>query len=102
MLFAGFHEAVSEAISLSVGTPHHLQTLGLLLSSVDDVPHNINYLFALALDKVVFLPFSLALDFWRWDIFQGSTPRDRYNCHWWDLRCVGYLTEIVKLVINFM
>uniref|UniRef100_A0A1B6KA09 Angiotensin-converting enzyme n=1 Tax=Graphocephala atropunctata TaxID=36148 RepID=A0A1B6KA09_9HEMI len=82
----GFHEAISEAVSLSVTTPHHLQTLGLVLRSVDDIPHNINFLFSMALDKVAFLPFALALDFWRWDIFQGSTPRDRYNCHWWDLR----------------
>ncbi|KAG8244983.1 peptidyl-dipeptidase activity protein [Homalodisca vitripennis] len=81
-----FHEAISEAVSLSVTTPHHLQTLGLVLRSVDDIPHNINFLFSMALDKVAFLPFALALDFWRWDIFQGNTPRDRYNCHWWDLR----------------
>lgn len=83
---AGFHEAVSEAVALSVTTPYHLQNLGLVLRSVDDIPHNINFLFAMALDKVAFLPFALSLDFWRWDIFQGHTPRDRYNCHWWDLR----------------
>ncbi|XP_075230792.1 angiotensin-converting enzyme-like isoform X2 [Lycorma delicatula] len=80
------HEAVSEAISLSVRSPKHLQHLGLLYNAVDDIPHNINYLFGLALEKLPFLPFSMALDFWRWDIFQGTVPRDRYNCHWWDLR----------------
>lgn len=82
----GFHEALSEAISLSVSTPKHLQTLGLILNSVDDIPHNINYLFGLAMDKLTFLPFSLALDLWRWDIFKGTTHKERYNCHWWDLR----------------
>lgn len=85
-VFKGFHEALSEAISLSVSTPKHLQTLGLILNSVDDIPHNINYLFGLAMDKLTFLPFSLALDLWRWDIFKGTTHKERYNCHWWDLR----------------
>lgn len=63
-----------------------MQTLGLVLKSVDDVPHNINYLFALAMEKVAFLPFALSLDMWRWDMFQGKVTKDRYNCHWWDLR----------------
>lgn len=85
-IFLGFHEALSEAISLSVSTPKHLQALGLILNSVDDIPHNINYLFGLAMDKLTFLPFSLALDLWRWDIFKGTTHKERYNCHWWDLR----------------
>ncbi len=83
---AGFHEAISEAISLSVSNPKHMQTLGLVLTSVDDIPHNINFLFHLAMDKLTFLPFSLALDMWRWDIFSGYTRKERYNCHWWDLR----------------
>lgn len=85
-LVLGFHEALSEAISLSVSNPKHMQTLGLVLTSVDDVPHNINFLFHLAMDKLTFLPFSLALDMWRWDIFSGFTRKERYNCHWWDLR----------------
>uniref|UniRef100_A0A1B6DUB7 Angiotensin-converting enzyme n=2 Tax=Clastoptera arizonana TaxID=38151 RepID=A0A1B6DUB7_9HEMI len=99
----GFHEAVSEAIALSVATPHHLQTLGLLLNSADDVPHNINYLFTLAMDKVAFLPFSLALDFWRWDLFQGTTSRDRYNCHWWDLRekLSGIKPPVLRSEVDF-
>uniref|UniRef100_A0A8D8R5L9 Angiotensin-converting enzyme n=1 Tax=Cacopsylla melanoneura TaxID=428564 RepID=A0A8D8R5L9_9HEMI len=81
-----FHEAISEAITLSVGTPRHMQTLGLVLKSIDDVPHNINYLFSLAMEKVAFLPFALSLDMWRWDMFRGSVTKDRYNCHWWDIR----------------
>lgn len=47
-----FHEAVSDAIALSVSTPKHLQTLGLVQKSVDDTAHDINFLFSLALDKV--------------------------------------------------
>ncbi|KAF6203797.1 hypothetical protein GE061_002132 [Apolygus lucorum] len=82
----GFHEAVSDAVALCAGSPKHLSTLGLVFNSNDDTPHNINYLYSMALDKLPFLAFSLALDSWRWDIFQGTVPKDRYNCHWWDYR----------------
>lgn len=97
MFYIGFHEAISEAISLSISTPKHLQTLGLILNSVDDIPHNINYLFGLAMDKLTFLPFSLALDLWRWDIFRGATHKERYNCHWWDLRYLNQFYLILQI-----
>lgn len=51
-IFAAFHEAIGDAIALSVATPKHLQTLGLIQKSVDDTAHDVNFLFALALDKV--------------------------------------------------
>lgn len=86
VLFAGFHEAVGEAVALSIASPRHLQDLGLIQSSVDDVPHNINSLFSLALDKLPFLAFSLVMDQWRWDIFDGTITSEQYNCHWWRLR----------------
>lgn len=82
----GFHEAIGDAIGLSVATPKHLQKLGLVHKSVDDTAHDINFLFALAMDKVVFLPFALSLDTWRWDIFEKKINKDQYNCHWWLLR----------------
>lgn len=82
----GFHEAIGEAIALSVSTPRHLQTLGLIQKSVDDTAHDINYLFTLAMDKLAFLPFALVMDKWRWDVFTGYVRKEQYNCHWWRLR----------------
>ena len=58
----GFHEAVGDVISLSVSTPKHLHRLGLLEDTGDDPQVDINYLYALALDKIAFLPFGLMLD----------------------------------------
>lgn len=49
--FSGFHDAIGDAITLSI-TPKHLQGLGLIQKSVDDTAHDINYLFAMAMDKV--------------------------------------------------
>lgn len=56
MLFfsIAFHEAIGDTIALSIATPKHLQTLGLVQRSVDDTAHDINYLFSLAMDKVIF------------------------------------------------
>jgi peptidyl-dipeptidase A len=41
---------------------------------------------ARALDKVAFLPFGLMIDKWRWEVFSGKIPPDKYNQAWWDLR----------------
>ena len=49
----GFHDAIGDAISISI-TPKHLQSLGLIQKSVDDTAHDINFLFAMAMDKVNF------------------------------------------------
>lgn len=47
----GFHDAIGDAVSISI-TPKHLQGLGLIQKSVDDTAHDINFLFAMAMDKV--------------------------------------------------
>ncbi|XP_012283473.1 angiotensin-converting enzyme [Orussus abietinus] len=82
----GFHEAVGEAVVLSVSSPRHLQTLGLATKYIDEPAADINYLFALAMEKVVGLPFAIAMDKWRWDVFRGVANRENYNCHWHRLR----------------
>ncbi|KAF4516981.1 hypothetical protein B566_EDAN005583 [Ephemera danica] len=81
------HFAVGDAIALSVSTPEHLQSLGLLQRSVDHHAHETNFLFSQALDKLPFMAFALAVDRWRWDVFgAGAIGKERYNCHWWSLR----------------
>ncbi|XP_034940431.1 angiotensin-converting enzyme isoform X2 [Chelonus insularis] len=77
-----FHEAVGEAVALSVGTPKHLQTLGLANKYVDEPQSDINYLFSLAMEKLPMLPISIAMDRWRWDVFKKVVTRQEYNCHW--------------------
>jgi peptidyl-dipeptidase A len=80
----GFHEAVGDAIALSV-TPDYLKRVGLL----DKVPppeSDIPLLLRDALDKVAFLPFGLLVDQWRWGVFSGAITPDTYNQTWWTLR----------------
>lgn len=82
----GFHEAVGEAVALSVATPRHLQILGLANKFIDERSADINYLFSLAMEKLVLLPFSITMDRWRWDVFRGYVNREEYNCHWHRLK----------------
>jgi peptidyl-dipeptidase A len=81
----GFHEAIGDFIGLSSVTPGYLREIGL----IDQVPGadaDIPYLLRMALQKVAFLPFGYIVDRWRWQVFSGETPPERYNEAWWALR----------------
>jgi peptidyl-dipeptidase A len=80
----GFHEAIGDAIALSV-TPDYLVKVGLL----DKAPGeegDLEYLMRTALDKIAFLPFGIVVDQWRWKVFSGEVTPDKYNAAWWELR----------------
>jgi peptidyl-dipeptidase A len=81
----GFHEAIGDAIALSI-TPGYLKTLGLLKDTSPDEKSVINVQMKDALEKIAFLPFGLLIDKWRWDIFAGKTKPADYNKTWWELR----------------
>ncbi|XP_070194515.1 angiotensin-converting enzyme-like isoform X1 [Littorina saxatilis] len=84
---AGFHEAVGDVISLSVETPKHLHDIGLLPTLVENNEADTNFLMAMALQKIAFLPFGYLIDQWRWSVFRGQTHPSDYNKAWWKLRC---------------
>ncbi len=80
----GFHEAIGDSIALAI-TPAYLKQLGLAESEPPaeaDVPLQLRT----ALDKIAFLPFALALDTWRWQVFSGEIKPADYNKAWWQLR----------------
>jgi peptidyl-dipeptidase A len=82
----GFHEAIGDFIALSV-TPEYLVQIGLL--APDQVPgpeKDIGLLLRRALDKIAFLPFGLMMDKWRWGVFSGAIPPERYEAEWNALR----------------
>jgi peptidyl-dipeptidase A len=86
----GFHEAIGDTIALSVGTPGHLQKIGLLSGYDPDSPEakkqNINFLYKTALEKIAFLPYGYLIDQFRWQVFDGSIPLDKLNDGWWTAR----------------
>jgi peptidyl-dipeptidase A len=81
----GFHEAIGDALTLSI-TPEYLKQLKLLDRLPKDDKGLINVQMKDALEKVAFLPFGRMIDQWRWDVFTGKVKPDQYNAHWWALR----------------
>jgi len=80
----GFHEAIGDTIALSI-TPEYLVKLGFI-DKEPDASKDIGLLLNKALEKVAFLPFGLMIDQWRWKVFSGEVPPEKYNEAWWQLR----------------
>lgn len=82
----GFHEAIGDAVALSI-TPEYLVQVGLLdAKKVPSADKDIGLLLRQAMDKVAFLPFGLLVDKWRWGVFQGSIKPADYTTAWHDLK----------------
>ncbi|XP_031558944.1 angiotensin-converting enzyme-like [Actinia tenebrosa] len=82
----GFHEAIGDTITLSVETPKHLKSIGLLYSLNTSDEATINFLMLQALRRVASLPFTYLVDKWRWKVFAGNIRPSEYNAEWWKLR----------------
>ena len=80
----GFHEAIGDAIALSV-TPAYLKQVGLL-DELPPVSGDTALLLRQALGKIAFLPFGLLIDQWRWKVFSGEIEPGDYNRAWWELK----------------
>lgn len=99
----GFHEAIGDAIALSI-TPEYLVQIGLLdKDKVPSADKDIGLLLRQAMDKVAFLPFGLLVDKWRWGVFNGSITPDNYNQGWTDLRLKyqGIVPPVARSNDNF-
>jgi peptidyl-dipeptidase A len=82
----GFHEAIGDAVALSI-TPDYLVQIGLLdAAKVPSADKDNGLLLRQAMDKVAFLPFGLLVDKWRWGVFDGSIKPADYNTAWTSLR----------------
>jgi peptidyl-dipeptidase A len=82
----GFHEAIGDTINLSM-TEDYLAGIGLLPTGTkSDREALINRQMKVASEKIAFLPFGKLVDQWRWGVFSGAIPPEKYNEAWWDLR----------------
>jgi len=82
----GFHEAVGDTINLSM-TEGYLANVGLMPKGAKSSREAlINRQMKVASEKIAFLPFGKLVDQWRWGVFSGAIPPEKYNQAWWDLR----------------
>jgi peptidyl-dipeptidase A len=99
----GFHEAIGDTMALSI-TPEYLVQIGLLeRSKVPSADKDTGLLLRQAMDKIAFLPFGLIVDKWRWGVFDGSIPPEKYNQAWTDLRrqYQGIMPPVARSEANF-
>jgi peptidyl-dipeptidase A len=99
----GFHEAIGDAVALSI-TPQYLVQVGLLdPKNVPSADKDTGLLLRQAMDKVAFLPFGLLVDKWRWGVFSGAIPESQYNKGWTDLRLKyqGIVSPTPRTEANF-
>ncbi|CAK1593584.1 unnamed protein product [Parnassius mnemosyne] len=97
-----FHEAVANAATLSVYNAPHLQRLGLYNNkSHDQYEVSMNFLMAMALEKVAYLPFAFMVDQWRWSVFEDGVQD--MNARWWQmkLRYQGVIPPIPRTEADF-
>lgn len=82
----GFHEAIGDTINLSM-TEGYLANVGLLPAGAKSSHEAlINRQMKVAAEKIAFLPFGKMIDQWRWGVFSGAIPPEKYNEAWWELR----------------
>jgi peptidyl-dipeptidase A len=82
----GFHEAVGDTINLSM-TEGYLADVGLLPKGAKSSREAlVNRQMKVASEKIAFLPFGKLVDQWRWGVFSGAIPPEKYNDAWWALR----------------
>ncbi|XP_018306986.1 angiotensin-converting enzyme [Mycetomoellerius zeteki] len=97
----GFHEAVSDAIGLSIFTRQHLHKIGLHNNLTDNYDSSINFLMLMALRKIAYMPFAYIVDRWRWRVFSDGV--EDMTAHWWELRLQyqGIVPSVPRFERNF-
>ncbi|XP_048477778.1 angiotensin-converting enzyme [Plutella xylostella] len=97
-----FHEAVANAVTLSVYNIQHLQRVGLYNNRTHD-PYQVsmNFLMTMALEKVAYLPFAFMVDQWRWSVFEDGVQN--MNSRWWQmkLRFQGVIPPMQRTEADF-
>ena len=79
----GFHEALGDTLAISL-TPNYLQKIGLAPQDASVESDQLRYLIRIALDKLPTMATAAVVDTWRWKVYSGEIPPERYNEGWWE------------------
>lgn len=85
---SGFHEAIGDTITLSVKTAKHFEAIRFSDALNDTHESQVNIQLTQALENVMFLPFAMTVDLWKWRYFSGQVSEKRLNEDWWRLRAL--------------
>ncbi|PAV83831.1 hypothetical protein WR25_19575 isoform B [Diploscapter pachys] len=81
-------EGIAKVFSRLATNPHYLYSQELVPSEHLDIKDSlvVNRLYREALSHIPQIPFSLAADEWRYELFEGKIPEGTQNDRWWQLR----------------
>ena len=86
----GFHEAMGEVMAMNVATPEHLRAIGLLPDEKGDEETEeqamINFLLFQSLQQVATMPFTIAMENWRYAVFNGTFEKDEWMEKFWEMK----------------
>ncbi|XP_046639551.1 angiotensin-converting enzyme-like [Daphnia pulicaria] len=85
---SAFHEAIGDTIIYAAMATKHRHRLGFVSTGNKTNPKDLDIINLLrqALVKIPILPFSLALEKWRWGVMAGQIKPNQYNQAWWNLK----------------
>lgn len=77
------HEAMAETLAVSTGQLPYLRQVGVVPAEMKF--EDTQWLLNLALDQVVFIPWSAGvMGAWEHDFYENNLPADQLNRRWWD------------------
>lgn len=79
----GLDVAIGNAIQFHVRSISHLKKIGLMARRQYHVEDILNNLFVNALFEIPVIPYVIALEQWKWDVYSQKIPDDNLNCAYW-------------------
>ncbi|CAP33076.1 Protein CBR-ACN-1 [Caenorhabditis briggsae] len=81
-------DAIASAFAYLATNPHYLYSQKLVPSDHLDIKNSviINKLYKESLESFTKLPFTIAADNWRYELFEGKVPKNKLNDRWWEIR----------------
>ncbi|EFO82590.1 CRE-ACN-1 protein [Caenorhabditis remanei] len=81
-------DAIADAFAFLSTNPHYLYSQKLVPSEHLDIQNSviINKLYQESLQSFTKLPFTIAADNWRYELFEGKVPKNKLNDRWWEIR----------------
>ncbi|CAI5455473.1 unnamed protein product [Caenorhabditis angaria] len=81
-------EAIADAFAHLSTNPHYLYSHKLVPSEHLEIKDSviINKLYKESLETFAKLPFTIAADNWRYELFEGKVPAAKMNDRWWEIR----------------
>ena len=80
-----FHDGVAASLTLAVNSPSYFKRIDSLDKNRNVTQMDINFLFKVAMNKLVSMPFRYLVSKYWWNLYNGLTNPNTMNCDWVNL-----------------